>query len=1091
MAAFHARFKKSATADQDAAMDPEAQQAAMIKKKFDTFHTRYQKSPPSSEASPPQSTSKSSKADAVDTVPLIDKQTPGPSPCNTSQAAQHPPGAPPSEPLLRHESISQSSKESRSSKVTKPDKADGEAIKAQFAAIHSRYQNGPSHPDASSYRQSSNPTSSSRRSANVVGVHQSGPAPPSNLNRAPMFTTADVKTGERHHRPRPPEPAQSNNGSDDKAKNRHSSMFTRSKPPKPAKSSEHLISPPKEENEKVPAQDITWPNSVVSASKSRRDIAIRPTSPYEPTPLFQAYPQAVKHTTLPVPILSADSILQYRKNTKVNADNGLEENRATKGGKDGRLLQALHEETDGDHWTRHVYILVTSGYLLQYSEEGAHDRLPERILQLGKGSAAFASDALPGKYYVLQISADAEVDGPVKHKTSTKKVFQKMGFRSESAKRAVSNLLMVFGTPEEMEAWIMAVRKEIENMGGKPYRRDDQPEVDTGEESNGFKGGQLSRYNNTTIPLQRCESLDTKPDANKNRNQMSTSRNRSHSRQGCDTDPSAGVEEGDRVQKGMGRRDASRLRKRRSRYDEMKAGKDNENMLERLGDGVANQRSSSNGSKVATTCQQQNIELPKLKFSEIVWGKKEQEATSAQEGESCFTSATTTPNHPNISPPDHLSAESSIHSRKASAISTASSTIARSRSSRSGATSNPDDDRWKSTPNLSKRYTVGDMRSRTASSARSSLLAASPKTHTSASRLASTFVNSRSAASHTRDPATSSLPSVTMPPKRHSSLAHFHGVLPTTTPLLLLPSLADKLPTPLPPPTGALPALPRSKSVMALNRRSWYAGGDWEGVRRESIPEVETRVAGEISHSNGGTTAAEKAKDVGMSDDRTQQRPSEPAQKVQLVTDEILEGDKRSGRKSKLKRKEKAPSQLLQRHTLPLAEKGDSLQQQHDHHHHYEAIVQSPEKLSTDDSQQPTRQQAHAQSPSRMVLPTFTSPQQPQPQSIPQHQPVPQHRHHSPSPPSRAPQPPPPLRRASTLMQLRSFMAAAEAENHHQQQQQQQPPTHKHEYRSKPEPEGEPAPPAEEPKSERKSERTLRRSSSAWFLRSTRNRFKG
>ncbi len=37
-------------------------------------------------------------------------------------------------------------------------------------------------------------------------------------------------------------------------------------------------------------------------------------------------------------------------------------------------------------WTQKIFILVTSGYLLQYSGDGSFDRLPEKMMQLGKDS---------------------------------------------------------------------------------------------------------------------------------------------------------------------------------------------------------------------------------------------------------------------------------------------------------------------------------------------------------------------------------------------------------------------------------------------------------------------------------------------------------------------------------------------------------------------------------------------------------------------------------------------------------------------------------------------------------------------------------
>ena len=520
MAAFHSRFKKPQNADTpphspNAAMDSKAQQAALLKKRFDTFHTRYQNSPPSSETSPQRDSSVTSlKTDAIDSLPLIEKKTSmtsDPKSSQTTHSVQYSPGPPALDTSSRQNTGSKSSKSSKPSKVKKPDKADADAIKAQFAAIHSRYQNSSSHPDAAPFRRSSNSTSS-LKSTNSEGAHQPTQSAASNLNRTALQNAAEGKPIDRSpQRARPPElisPIEGGAG-DDRAKYRLSNMFTRSKPPKPTNSLEPLITPLEEEEDRLvaPSQVPLRSNGISKPNAAmKRDIPIRPAGPYEPPPLFQAYPQAVKHTTLPAPIVSADLILQERRNKRIGPGHSFDDDPSTKSAS-SRGMQALYEDTDGDHWTRHEYVLVTSGYLLQYSSDGSYDRLPERTLQLGRNSAAFASDALPGKYYVLQVTTDAQENGLSNQpsqpsSTSTKNMFKKMSFRSEGTKRAASNFLLVFGTPEEMEAWIIAVRKEIENMGGRAYRPDSQGEavIGGGGKENGVGGGgvNLLRYNTMT-----------------------------------------------------------------------------------------------------------------------------------------------------------------------------------------------------------------------------------------------------------------------------------------------------------------------------------------------------------------------------------------------------------------------------------------------------------------------------------------------------------------------------------------------------------------------------------------------------------------
>lgn len=90
-------------------------------------------------------------------------------------------------------------------------------------------------------------------------------------------------------------------------------------------------------------------------------------------------------------------------------------------------------------------------------------------MQLGKESAAFASDAIPGKHWVLQISQTATEEGVI-GTNLTRSVLARMKARSRDHRTSTSNFLLVLDEPEEMEAWLVAVRKEIEALGGRKYR---------------------------------------------------------------------------------------------------------------------------------------------------------------------------------------------------------------------------------------------------------------------------------------------------------------------------------------------------------------------------------------------------------------------------------------------------------------------------------------------------------------------------------------------------------------------------------------------------------------------------------------------
>ncbi|PWY89591.1 peptidase family M20/M25/M40 protein [Aspergillus sclerotioniger CBS 115572] len=197
---------------------------------------------------------------------------------------------------------------------------------------------------------------------------------------------------------------------------------------------------------------------------------------WKPPPLFQAYPQAIKHDCLPVPAMSVDSIMRMHATSKAKAGSREEESQNGESTEDGgarkkkedkerkRHMRTLSETMNKAEWTQKVYVLATAGYILQYSGVGKYDRLPEKMLQLGPRTVAFASDAIPGKHWVLQVSQTDE-DGT----DSTKPHRFRFGFHRSHSKRLDRCFLLVFDHPEDMSSWLLAVRAQIEARGGKKY----------------------------------------------------------------------------------------------------------------------------------------------------------------------------------------------------------------------------------------------------------------------------------------------------------------------------------------------------------------------------------------------------------------------------------------------------------------------------------------------------------------------------------------------------------------------------------------------------------------------------------------------
>lgn len=188
---------------------------------------------------------------------------------------------------------------------------------------------------------------------------------------------------------------------------------------------------------------------------------------WDPVPLFQAYPQAVRTATLPA-CVQADSLLRaHQKRELINNSNINHPDLGDQKALFVDMARKKHRRNSSSvklDWTTKLYVLVTSGYLLQYSGDGTHDRLPEKVIQLCKDSAAFASDIIPGKHWVLQVSSVFE-DGALISQ-DTRSLFGKFGMR-EKEKRLASDILMVFENVDDMEDWMSFLRREIESLGGK------------------------------------------------------------------------------------------------------------------------------------------------------------------------------------------------------------------------------------------------------------------------------------------------------------------------------------------------------------------------------------------------------------------------------------------------------------------------------------------------------------------------------------------------------------------------------------------------------------------------------------------------
>jgi len=205
-----------------------------------------------------------------------------------------------------------------------------------------------------------------------------------------------------------------------------------------------------------------------SASVVRPQAAPGTLANWEPPPLFKAYPQAIKHSHLPACTTSADAILRLHKSGFSQTGLDMTEEISTEKHEKARKKHRRNNSNSNSsklEWTTKVFVLVTSGHLLQYTGSGTFDRLPEKVLHLGKDSAAFASDVIPGRHWVLQVRSVAEPD---RGATPPSSLFSRLPFKIQE-RRQTANMLMVFEGAEEMDSWITTLRREIEALGGKKY----------------------------------------------------------------------------------------------------------------------------------------------------------------------------------------------------------------------------------------------------------------------------------------------------------------------------------------------------------------------------------------------------------------------------------------------------------------------------------------------------------------------------------------------------------------------------------------------------------------------------------------------
>ena len=205
-------------------------------------------------------------------------------------------------------------------------------------------------------------------------------------------------------------------------------------------------------------------------------------SNWNPPPLFQAYPQAVRHGHLQAWGTSAEELERAQKQQRHSkaipnriddlvsaaqrASDPLDDKASikTKGG--SRRFSSITGSNSAEA-AQKVVVLTMAGHLILYSAEGSADRMPEKVLQLGKNSAAFASDLIPGKHWVLHVSDSVIDDTSIPASTTQRSFFSRLRVPGSANRKVGRSFLLVCESAEEMTAWMTAIRRTIEEQGGK------------------------------------------------------------------------------------------------------------------------------------------------------------------------------------------------------------------------------------------------------------------------------------------------------------------------------------------------------------------------------------------------------------------------------------------------------------------------------------------------------------------------------------------------------------------------------------------------------------------------------------------------
>lgn len=238
----------------------------------------------------------------------------------------------------------------------------------------------------------------------------------------------------------------------------------RSKPPTPTRTGEGVTRPAR-------ARSITWSGHLSTRTvktlqqKSKRSLC------KNAPPFAEAFRHAIIHAKLEVPVSSNE----MRRSKSVGRRSSPDRHgRQTDTSLLGSVTKPVRSRSSSAALVEKLFILSDDGCIFQYHVDGPSNRTPESVLELGQTSIAFASDAIPGRHWVLNVVRDGSLSSLDLSTPTWPSMLEMFSRKSTGLKKQSRELLLVFKDDSLFKEWLVNVRKEIEAFGGMQYHEESE-----------------------------------------------------------------------------------------------------------------------------------------------------------------------------------------------------------------------------------------------------------------------------------------------------------------------------------------------------------------------------------------------------------------------------------------------------------------------------------------------------------------------------------------------------------------------------------------------------------------------------------------